>query len=723
MKIARKFIGFSLIASVAALIAVSALAGFLTSTQSGDWKAGTTWGGVSGKDAPGGKAGRTDDATVAKGHNVNWQGKGRGKLNDITVKGGLRGVGNTTPIVINPKGNVTVDSSGSIGGAGAGNKRSNRVHIKTKKSVNVKNGSVWGSGENGSVTVEGEAGVNVGPKGVVESYDRGVKIESKSGSVTVAAGGKVVAKNNVEIKSGNGKPTQVAGSIESKDGNIVINKGKSRPGNVKIDSTGSIKALNKKRGEIVIHADTLFVEGKIEGRTIKKKCKVVILKTPPGSIKGDLKGYNKIDTLLAIKKKNETDKGEQSEDNKIIGEQNSIIDLSAAPGAIEAFGTAMVATGTGGTIDMTGNPPGLPVIECPGPIEIYSDNILLDAGVTLVDICGPGPVISGPSQPIIAVATYCSRDTVGYPGYHAEIEFEVTNMGLVPEEFIISVVDSLGWPYGVSVPNVFLDNIDPRDTTITIDVEVPPWAIPDADTNKLWLTATSTLDPGIWYTETAILPVADECELRDVTIEWYDTENTEPGDTADVTTIIHNTGLVFPDVYDVVVTDFNGWELIPPAMPLGLNTDEDSLYLTKVVIPPTAMLGDADTLYYNIQSTSCPGLVVRDTVLLTVEINTAAEPATPNHQVIEHHAYPNPFNPTVTIAFTVPDGGGLVRIEVFDVNGHRVRTVFQGPMKSGERSKVWGGKDHRGEAVTSGVYLYRITIGNQTVSGKLVLTK
>jgi hypothetical protein len=716
----RKYIGLTIVVLAAVLFTVAVLADSFSSAGSGNWKNGPTWGGTKKSETPGGKRNRTDDATVNNGHTINHQGKLTGKLNNVTVNGGVQGVGNATNIKIDAGGNVTIGSTGKVGGSASGAPK-NPVNITAKGSVTV-NGSVTGNGKPGQVNISGKTGVTVGGGGKVESKGSGVNVTSSSGSVRVDKGGEVKGKGNVEINSGKGKTTSIYGKVTSTGKNVIVNgANKKKPGNVRVGPNGVIEAEK----EVVIYAETLYVEGKIKGNTVQKHCKKVILKHPPGSITSVKKLTNKIDTLLVVDKSDPSVPAEESEDNKIIGEDGCHIDMSAAPLAVSALNTAMVATGPGGTIDMTGNPPGTYVIECAGPIEIYSDNLLLDAGVMPMDICGPGPVTWGPPIPVIAVNDYCWRDTVGVTGYPGEVQFNVTNAGLVAEDFDIAVTDTDGWPYTVSDINVWLDHVGDRDTTVTISFDVPPWAIPDVDTNSFTLTATSTTDPTEFYTESVTVEVIDECDLRDVIVVWDDTENTAPGDTADVYVEIRNTGTVFPDVYDVLTGDTQGWMILapPPPPPLALDVDQDSLYHVRVVIPLSAVPGVVNELFFDVLSTTCPGVAAADTVVLTVTDPTAVEGGMPVYREIRHSSYPNPFNPAVTISFTVPDGEGQARVEVFDVNGRRVKTLFEGKLGVGPHTREWDGTNQNGDNVTSGVYLYRITVGDRTVSGKMVLTK
>jgi subtilisin family serine protease len=92
-------------------------------------------------------------------------------------------------------------------------------------------------------------------------------------------------------------------------------------------------------------------------------------------------------------------------------------------------------------------------------------------------------------------------------------------------------------------------------------------------------------------------------------------------------------------------------------------------------------------------------------------------PAAVPHSFSLGQNYPNPFNPTTTIAFEVPSRG-LVRLEVYNVLGQQVRTLVDEEMAAGE---------HRVEfnavGLASGLYLYRISVGNQVAVKKMVLLK
>jgi len=84
---------------------------------------------------------------------------------------------------------------------------------------------------------------------------------------------------------------------------------------------------------------------------------------------------------------------------------------------------------------------------------------------------------------------------------------------------------------------------------------------------------------------------------------------------------------------------------------------------------------------------------------------------------------PNPFNPTTTLTYEVPAGGGAVLLRVYDLAGHVVRTLAEGHRDAGRHELVWDGRDAGGRPAPSGVYLFRLTAGGSSMSRTAVMTK
>jgi hypothetical protein len=84
--------------------------------------------------------------------------------------------------------------------------------------------------------------------------------------------------------------------------------------------------------------------------------------------------------------------------------------------------------------------------------------------------------------------------------------------------------------------------------------------------------------------------------------------------------------------------------------------------------------------------------------------------------------YPNPFNPTTEIKYLAPKTGA-VKIDVYNVAGQLVKTVFNGTVEAGIQKITWDGKDANGSIAVSGVYFYKLSAGDQVSTGKMVLLK
>jgi beta-glucanase (GH16 family) len=84
--------------------------------------------------------------------------------------------------------------------------------------------------------------------------------------------------------------------------------------------------------------------------------------------------------------------------------------------------------------------------------------------------------------------------------------------------------------------------------------------------------------------------------------------------------------------------------------------------------------------------------------------------------------YPNPFNPVTTIGFTLPEASEA-SLEIFNVRGQKVKSLFSGLKSAGEHRVQWNGTDSANRPVSSGLYYYRLQTSQGTKLGKCVLLK
>jgi hypothetical protein len=87
--------------------------------------------------------------------------------------------------------------------------------------------------------------------------------------------------------------------------------------------------------------------------------------------------------------------------------------------------------------------------------------------------------------------------------------------------------------------------------------------------------------------------------------------------------------------------------------------------------------------------------------------------------------YPNPFNPSTSIRYTVDSRqtSSPLTLKIYNVRGQLVRILVDGEIEPGNHQVVWDGRDDRGEEVSSGVYLYRLAVGDEVQTKRMVLLK
>ncbi|MBN2172073.1 MAG: S8 family serine peptidase [Candidatus Krumholzibacteriota bacterium] len=85
-------------------------------------------------------------------------------------------------------------------------------------------------------------------------------------------------------------------------------------------------------------------------------------------------------------------------------------------------------------------------------------------------------------------------------------------------------------------------------------------------------------------------------------------------------------------------------------------------------------------------------------------------------------SWPNPFNPSVTLRFVNPRPGP-VRLTVHDARGRLLRVLVDEALPAGAVERAWDGRDARGHALPSGVYLARVETADGAASRKLLLVK
>ncbi|GAF67717.1 unnamed protein product, partial [marine sediment metagenome] len=84
--------------------------------------------------------------------------------------------------------------------------------------------------------------------------------------------------------------------------------------------------------------------------------------------------------------------------------------------------------------------------------------------------------------------------------------------------------------------------------------------------------------------------------------------------------------------------------------------------------------------------------------------------------------YPNPFNLSTIVEYSIPEPLP-VTLEIYNIEGQRIRTLEQGYKPVGRYSTKWDGKDFAGNELSSGIYFYQLKAGSFRETKKMILIK
>ncbi|MBA4312772.1 MAG: hypothetical protein C0417_09100 [Chlorobiaceae bacterium] len=87
--------------------------------------------------------------------------------------------------------------------------------------------------------------------------------------------------------------------------------------------------------------------------------------------------------------------------------------------------------------------------------------------------------------------------------------------------------------------------------------------------------------------------------------------------------------------------------------------------------------------------------------------------------------YPNPFNSSTIISFSIPSSmtNSLVELTIYNVQGQIIKKLLKETISSGNYMTRWDATDDGGKTVTSGIYFYRLKIGENIITGKVSFIK
>ena len=173
-----------------------------------------------------------------------------------------------------------------------------------------------------------------------------------------------------------------------------------------------------------------------------------------------------------------------------------------------------------------------------------------------------------------------------------------------------------------------------------------------------------------------------------------------------------------PTAFDILKIDDGSGSVL-------VDDDSDSLAFGAYIQPPAGEVYESVRgwvyhhfgTYLDSSTYKVVPLYQEDLVLSTVSIDNLV---VPDGYALGN--YPNPFNPTTTIAFRIPQAHN-VHLIIYNQLGQQVVTLMDKSLAAGSYDVVWNGLDAKGKPVSSGLYFYRLVAGPEQLVGKMTYLK
>ncbi len=128
-------------------------------------------------------------------------------------------------------------------------------------------------------------------------------------------------------------------------------------------------------------------------------------------------------------------------------------------------------------------------------------------------------------------------------------------------------------------------------------------------------------------------------------------------------------------------------------------------------------LPGVNKVYYRLEQVDLDGSISQSNV---IEVLLGARMPLPTEFAV--NVYPNPFNPSTTISYALPEASP-VTVVIYDVLGQQVRHLISQHNSAGRYQVQWDARDNQGRGVASGVYIAKVNAGTSTLSQKMLLLK
>jgi len=93
-----------------------------------------------------------------------------------------------------------------------------------------------------------------------------------------------------------------------------------------------------------------------------------------------------------------------------------------------------------------------------------------------------------------------------------------------------------------------------------------------------------------------------------------------------------------------------------------------------------------------------------------------------SNYLIEMANYPNPFNPSTTIKYSLKEDS-KVKLNIYNIKGQNIKQLVNDQLTAGQHSVIWTGKDDDDSPVSSGIYFYNLKTENHEKTKRMILLK
>jgi hypothetical protein len=246
--------------------------------------------------------------------------------------------------------------------------------------------------------------------------------------------------------------------------------------------------------------------------------------------------------------------------------------------------------------------------------------------------------------------------------------------------------------------------IDWNYSSFLVDVVGNVWAVPDGSSAQIL--------------QAEIDPIFVSPDVLNVTVSGTSPYDNAPGGWRNSMAQMDSVEAPYGDI----VALYDNHCFIPTVSALDLATSD--LFYDVAGDPNVLALSPFDAVYFPAENQPHVDITPENKQWILDELQntpTAVRPASAPQPTLAQNI-PNPFNPSTTISFSLPQQA-RVTLRVYDVGGALVTTLVDGPRPAGETRVTWKGTDAHGRRVGSGVYFIRLDSGGQSVARKAVLLK